>query len=201
MDSCIFYKPHVILRHNGCKKKKKTRDRPQVIMLEHRCWKQEHWSGIVIWSLSVFACVFYHAPVTWEMRVLLGGRPGITLDHIHISPLTSRVLYCLEWMQESAAAGLCPDNIILKLQELSVLHLFMHAAEKGDWTFSIYNAPWVSRLQVITVKCWICWWGEHYNHVFPDKAVLKQTKSCPLPSSPHRPRSLIELMSMQMLCF
>lgn len=196
MDSCNFHK------QCACGK---TRDHwPWMIMLEHRCWKQEQWSSIVIWSLSDLCPCVSSCCCRLRNEGLPSRKPDITLGHIHIPPLTGfsrEFLYCLAWMQESAAAGVCPDNIVLKLQKFSVLHLFMHAAEWGDWTFSIYNAPWVSRLQVITVKCWICCWGEHYNHVFPDKAVLKQTKSYPLPSSPHRPRSLIELISMQMLCF
>lgn len=54
---------------------------------------------------------------------------------------------------------------------------------------------WVSRLQVIMVNCWICWRGEHYNHVFPDKAALTQTKSYPLPlfSSPPKVFDWIDL--------
>lgn len=67
--------------------------------------------------------------------------------------------------------------------------------------FQSIRRLWVSRLQVITVNCWICRQGEHYNRVCPDKAVLKQTKSCPLPPSFRRPRSLIELISMQILLF
>lgn len=47
--------------------------------------------------------------------------------------------------------------------------------------FQSRQTLWVSRQKVITVNCWICWRGEHYNHVSPDKAVLKQTKSYPHP--------------------
>lgn len=56
--------------------------------------------------------------------------------------------------------------------------------------FQSTSPLWVSRLQVITVNCWICWWGEHYNHVFPDKAVLKQTKSYPASLSSLLPKVL-----------
>lgn len=44
-------------------------------------------------------------------------------------------------MYGSVAAAVCPDNIELKLPELSTLHLRIHAAESRDWTFSIYTAP------------------------------------------------------------
>lgn len=167
-----------------------------------RIWSR--WSGIVTWSWSVFACVFHHAPITWEIwnywvEDLTWPRATFIFHPWQSFPMT--FLHFLVWMEESVAAGVWPDNIILN--SLSYQCCISASMPQKEEIGHFQSTPplWVSRLQVITVNCWICWRGEHYNHVSPDKAVLKQTKSHPLPPSPHRPRSLIELISMQMLCF
>lgn len=126
---------------------RKTRDhRPWMMMLERRCCAQDlvslkwYCNSILI---SIRLCV-PSCPYHPRNKGLLGRGPHITSGHIHIPPLTSlshEFLNFLVRMEESAAAAALPDNIILKLPELSALHLRIHAPERRDWTFSIYTSP------------------------------------------------------------
>lgn len=64
-------------------------------------------------QLRVLSCPFHQ-----RNKGLWGRGPDITSGHFHIPPLTSLshgFLYFLVWMEESVAAGVWPENIILKL--------------------------------------------------------------------------------------
>jgi len=85
--------------------------------------------------------VFHHAQITREIRDLLGrGTDGASSPFL-IPALSQEFLYFLVWMEENVAAGVGPENIILKLSELSPLHLRSRAAVRRDWTFSICATP------------------------------------------------------------
>lgn len=205
-------RPMLTLRHVGHHPTFKSHmwlwETPRIIDLGWWCWSAgaacriwSHWSGIVTRSwISIRPCVS-SVPYHPRNKGLLCRRPDITSDHSHIPSLKNlshEFLYFLVWMEERVAAGVWPDNIILKLSYQRRISTSMPQKEEIGH-FQSTPPLWVSRLQVITVNCWICWRGEHYNHVSPDKAVLKQTKSYPHPHFSSPPQGLlIELISMQM---
>lgn len=91
--------------------------------------------------------------------------------------------FCIFWSGWRRVWQLRPGLTTSYWNSLSYQRCISASMQQKEEIGHFQSTPplWVSRLQVITVNCWICWRGEHYNHVSPDKAVLKQTKSYPLP--------------------
>lgn len=151
------------------------------------CRIQSRWSGAVTRSPSAFPRVFYQVPITWEIRdYQREGRALVIFHPWPVFPIGFYIVCCVYgglWQLLSAPTTSCWNT---QSYQHCIYAPMQQKREIGH--FQSIPPLWVSRPQVITVNCWICWWGEHYNHVVPDKAVLKQTKSYPLPHFSSAPR-------------
>lgn len=133
---------------------------------DHWPWRMStgaefHWSGFVTFFLLCHgSSVIIHVS---PKKSYGSGRRSVGLLVLHNLQLQCR----------------CANTLVYIMQKF---HSYQHCISayvrrrKDIGHFQSITPLWVSRLQVITANCWICCWGEHYNHVFPDKVVLKTNK-------------------------